>query len=64
MDRLAINTGFSRMKKADLDWLTYENQSGEWSVFRCEAFDRHLKQLSKIGSIEGFWYGWPERLAK
>jgi len=61
MDQQAILLGQRLRSKVDLDWLAYENQTGEWSVFRCEAFEKHLKKLALLGSTEGFWYGWPER---
>jgi hypothetical protein len=64
MDQQAILTGQRLRSKPDLDWLAYENQSGEWSVFRCEAFEKHLIKLSQDfhrGATEGFWYGCPER---
>jgi hypothetical protein len=61
MDQQAILTGQRLRNKPDLDWLAYENQSGEWSVFKCEAFEKHLKKLAMLGRIEGFWYGFPER---
>jgi len=60
MDKQAILTGRRLMKKADLDWLSFENQSGEWSVRTCEAFEKHLKRLQQ-GFNENFWYGYPER---
>jgi hypothetical protein len=62
MDARAILLGKGLRKRADLDWLAFENQSGEWSVRSCEAFERHLDKLSQWGGeAEGFWYGYPER---
>ena len=61
MDAQAILLGKGSRKRVDLDWLAYENQTGEWSVRSCEVFERHLKKLIQWGIVEGFWYGYPER---
>ena len=58
MDKQAILTGKRLMTKPDLDWLAYENQSGEWSVKACEAFEKHLIKLRE-GLSDSFWYGKP-----
>ena len=59
MDSLARNIGFRNLKKADWDWLYFENQSGEWSVRSCEAFEKHLKRLEAgwRPPKELLWYG-------
>ncbi len=59
MDKQAILLGKSLRNKPDLDWLAYENQTHEWSVRTCEAFERHLIKLKK-GWPDRFWYGKPQ----
>lgn len=66
MDREAILTGMKLRGKPDYDWLSYENQTGEWSVRSCEAFERHLKAIKltkdwKLQHRENLWYGYPSR---